>query len=117
MTTYTKDALWTDVLPAVAADDSIPNRTDSRAAICAAITRAAAEHHRYVHASWVRPYLPAWINPPQIGAIVGALQRSGHLTQTSRPALPNGGTASGNGTKLSRVTYLAKDIEAEWVAA
>ena len=110
MTTYTRDALWTDVLPAVAADDSIPNRTDSRAAICAAITRAAAEHHGLVHISYVRPYLTPLVTPHMVGAVFAGLHLTGALRATG-DYLPNGDTASGNGSKPAKVSRLTRLLE------
>lgn len=98
-------------LPAIAADDSTPNRTESRTVILAAITRAAAEHGGLVHTSWVRPYLPTWVNPKMVGAVMAGLHLTGHLRATGR-YLPNGGTAAGNGSKPAKVSRLTKPVAA-----
>lgn len=107
-----QDDIYT-MLAAIDTDPSaalVPSRRDDRAAVRAAVTRAASEHGGYVHASWIRPHLPADVEPHVVGAVVGALHRSGHLAPTSRPALPNGG-GSGNATKLSRVSRLVRPID------
>ena len=106
-----EDYLFEVKLPAIAADDSTLNRTESRAVILAAITRAAAEHHGLVHTSWVRPYLPSWVNPPQVGAVMSGLHLTGHLRATGR-YLPNGGSASGNASKPAKVSRLTKPVAA-----
>jgi hypothetical protein len=107
---YSEPQLWTETLPAIAADDSIPSRTASRDAIYAAITQAAATHHEMVHVSWVRPLLPPTVHPPMIGAVMAGLHLSGHLSATTR-IMRNGGP-SGNASKLAKVSRLVKPIEA-----
>jgi len=101
--------LFEQILPAVAADDSIPSRTDSRAVILAAITRAAAEHKGLVHISYVRPYLTPLVNPHMVGAVFAGLHLTGHLRATGR-YMPNGGTGAGNGSKPAKLSRLTKPI-------
>jgi hypothetical protein len=110
--TYTEPTVF-DMLAALDADPSqqtVPTRRDYRTDVRRAVAQAAAEHRGYVHASWVRPHLPADIPPRLIGAVISGLHLSGHLCVTTRPALPNGGP-SGNATKLSRVSRLVRPIE------
>lgn len=90
--------------------DVIPTRRDYRNDIRRAVTLAAAEHRGLVHASWVRPHLPADIPPHLIGAVIAGLHTTGHLAPSNRAALPNGGP-SGNAGKLSRVSRLVRAIE------
>lgn len=102
-----------DMLAAIDGDPSqhlIPSRRDDRQAVRRAVMLAAAEHRGLVHASWVRPHLPVDVEPHVIGAVIGALHRSGHLAPTTQRPLPNGGP-SGNATKLSRVSRLVKPID------
>ena len=98
-------------LPAIAADDSTPNRTDSRAAILDAITEAAKAHGGLVHCSWVRAFLPVWVNPHQVGAVMSGLHLTGHLRATGR-YLPNGDVAAGNGSKPAKVSRLTRPVAA-----
>ena len=116
MTTYIEPTF--DLLAAIDTDPSqhtVTTRRDYRADVRRAVTLAAAEHRGLVHASYVRPHLPADIPPHVIGAVIGSLHRSGHLAPTARPAMPNGGP-SGNATKLSRVSRLVRAIETETAA-
>jgi hypothetical protein len=109
VTIYSEPQLWSETLPAIAADDSIPSRTDSREIILTAITKAAAEHHGLVHASWVRPHLTPLVNPRMVGAVMSGLHLTGHLIATGR-YLPNGGP-SGNQSKPAKVSRLVKPID------
>lgn len=101
----------TVLLEAVRADTSIPNRLASRRAIAVAINRAAAEHKGLVHVSWVRPHLPSWVTPQQVGAMFSGLHLDGHLRATGR-YLPNGGP-SGNAAKPAKVSRLVTPIDTE----
>jgi len=111
---YVESPLW-DGLAVIAADNSLPVRTDSRAAICTAIARAAAENDDLVHISTVRPYLPAWVTPHMVGSVFSALHSNGTLRATGR-YLPNGGTAGGNGSKPAKVSRLTRPIPSEVAA-
>lgn len=103
-----------DEIDAVATDWR-PSRVESREAVRQAIMRAAREHGGLVHAADVRPLLPVWVNPSQIGAVTCRLVRAGYLTPTGR-FRPNGGEGSRNRTKRSEVRRLARPIPKEAVA-
>ena len=98
-----------DVLDVVAADWR-PSRVESRRAIVAAINATASAHHGLVHAATIREHLPSWVHPSQVGAVVCALVRTGHLTPTGRYR-PNNDTASRNRAKPSEVRRLTKPIQ------
>lgn len=102
----------TALLEAVRKDTSIPARLASRRAIGAAINRAAREHKGLVHISWVRPHLPSWVTPQQVGAVFSGLHLDGHLRATGR-YLPNGDLASGNAAKPAKVSRLITPIDTE----
>lgn len=87
-------------------------RIHDRALIVAAIDRVASEHDGQVHAAWVRPLLPAHVEPTQIGAVICALVRQRVLVGTGR-YLPNGGEKSRNRTKPSEVRRLTRPIQQE----
>lgn len=99
-----------ELLDAVASDWR-PTRVDARLAIAAAINRAAGEHRGLVHIEQVRPYVPTWADPHQIGALLSALTRRGFLSPTGRYR-PNGGP-SGNAAKPAEVRRLIKPIRPE----
>lgn len=98
-----------DAIATTAANPN-PFRVLDRDLILAAIDRAAAEHDGQVHAAWVRPLLPAHVEPTQIGAVVCALVRQRVLAGTGR-YLPNGNHASRNRTKPSEIRRLTRPIE------
>lgn len=101
-----------ETLDAVAADWR-PSRVEARREIRKAISACAAKHGGKVHIQWFRPYLPEWIDPHQVGAVVAALHSTGHLVSTG-DYLPNGGPArSGNATKPALVRLLIKPIRDE----
>ena len=102
-----------DTLDFVAAD---PTQAESREAIRRAVIRAAAEHRGLVHAAGVREFLPAGVNPSQVGATICALVRLGYLVPTGR-FRPNGGTAAGNRSKMSEVRRLIRLIPPSAVAS
>lgn len=58
MTTTQED--WT-LVDQVAADPA-PTRARHREAILLAIIACATENDGKVHAAWVRPYIPAWVD-------------------------------------------------------
>ncbi len=106
-----QESVW-DMLAAIADDPAaafIPAKRDDRAAVRAAVAKAAREHKGLVHISYVRPLLPTDIAPHVIGAVMSGLHTSGHLIVSNRPPLPNGGP-SGNASKLARVSRLVKEI-------
>lgn len=91
-----------------------PSRVDSREAIRVAIMRTAADHHGRVHIVGIRQYLPSWVVPAQIGAVVCALVRLGYLTPTGR-FRPNADTSTDarNRTKRAEVRKLVRPIPPE----
>lgn len=103
-----------DEIDAVATDWR-PSRVESRDAVRVAIMRAASEHGGLVHIADVRPLLPTWVNPAQVGAVICRLVRSGYLTPTGR-FRPNGETGSRNRTKRAEIRRLARPIPKEAVA-
>lgn len=106
---FTQPAL--DEIDAVARDWR-PSRVESREAIRQAVMRAAAEHRGLVHIADVRPLLPSWCNPAQIGAALCAWVRQGYLKPTGRYR-DNGGTGSRNGAKPAEVRRLVRPIPRE----
>ena len=101
------------VLSAVAHDVSIPNKAASREAVRVAIMTAAREHGGRVTAATIRPHLPTWCAPEQIGSVMNALRLAGYLVHLSWA--PNGGTGSRNGAKPSHVWRVTGAIPAEAV--
>ena len=101
MTTAVQDAL----IPAPA----VLSREESREAVRVAIGWVTFRHMGDVHASWVRPLLPANIAPAQIGATFNALWAKGYLAPAHRAPLLSGG-GSGNSNKFLRVWRLLKPI-------
>lgn len=97
-----------DVIDAKAADPS-PFRALDRALILAAVDRVAAEHDGQVHAAWIRPLLPAHVDPNTIGATICVLVRQRVLAGTGR-YLPNGNHASRNRTKPSEIRRLTRPL-------
>jgi hypothetical protein len=94
---------------AATAENPNPFRVHDRRLILAAIDRAAAEHDGQVHAAWVRPLLPAHVEPSQIGAVVCGLVRQRVLTGTGR-YLPNGNHRTRNRTKPSEIRRLTRPL-------
>lgn len=88
-----------------------PSRVESREAIRKAVMRAASEHRGLVHIADVRPLLPAYTVPEQIGASLCAWVRQGLLLPTGRYR-PSGGSAR-NGAKLAEVRRLVRPIPPE----
>lgn len=97
-----------DVIDHTAANPS-PFRTLDRALILRAIDRAAAEHDGEVHAAWVRPLLPSYVDPNAIGATICVLVRQRVLVGTGR-YLPNGNHRTRNRTKPSEIRRLTRPI-------
>lgn len=108
--TYTEPPLFDEL--DVVARDWRPSRVESREAIRQAVMRAAADHRGLVHIADVRPLLPSWRNPAQIGAVLCAWVRQGYLTPTGRYR-PNGDGASRNRSKPAEVRRLARPIPPE----
>lgn len=106
MTAAVQDTL--DVVLDAVHTDWRPSRVESREAIRQAVMRAAGEHSGLVHIAGVRPYLPAWVVPEQIGSSLNALVRTGYLRPTGRYR-PCGGT-SGNASRLAEVRRLMRPI-------
>ena len=91
------------------ATDPYPFRNLDRTLILSAIDRAAAKHDGLVHASWVRPLLPTYVDPHSIGAVICALVRQRALVGTG-VYLPNGNHRSRNATKRSEVRRLTRPV-------
>jgi hypothetical protein len=100
-----------DVIDRTAVDPS-PFRTLDRALILAAIDRSAAEHDGLVHAAWVRPLLPRYVDSHSVGAVICALVRQRVLVGTG-DYLPNGNHRTRNRTKPSEVRRLTRPISQE----
>lgn len=77
-TTQTED--WT--LVNQVADDPVLTRTRHREAILTAILTCAQENDGRVHASWVRAYIPEWVDEHLRGNITSQLARTGLLKRT-----------------------------------
>ena len=103
------------ILTAVAHDVSIPNKAASREAVRVAILAASREHHGRVTAATIRPHLPTWVATPQVGAVMWALQRSGHLLRTGQYAANGKGGKARNRGKRSPVYTVPGPIPAEAV--
>ena len=101
-----------DTLDIVAADWR-PSRVEARLAIRDAIHKAAGEEGGLVHIARVRPHLPVWVDPHQIGALLSSLTRKGYLRPTGRYR-PNAGP-SGNAGKPAEVRRLVRMIPREAV--
>lgn len=97
-----------DVIDTVAADPS-PFRALDRDLILGAIDRVAAQNDGLVHASWIRPLLPAYVDSHSIGATICALVRQRVLVGTGT-YLPNGNHRTRNRTKPSEVRRLTRPI-------
>jgi len=112
VTTTTVQPMFDEISAVVA--DWRPSQVESREAIRVAILRAAGDHKGLVHAAWVRTYLPTWVSPPQVGAVICALVRTGYLIPTGR-SLPNGdpNPKARNRSKKSDVRRLTKPIPKE----
>lgn len=93
----------------IVVNDHRPIARDSREAILKAITEAAAARRGLVHVAAVRMRLPEWCAKEQVGAVICALVRSGHLVPTGRYE-PNGDTAARNRSKPAAVRRLVKPI-------
>lgn len=102
-----------DVIDAVATSPA-PFRALDRDLILAAIDRAASENDGLVHAAWVRPLLPRYIDSHSVGAVICALVRQQVLVGTGR-YLPNGNHRTRNRTKPSEVRRLTRPINVEAV--
>lgn len=85
-----------DLLDLITADP-LPNKQATRDAVLAAITKVAAEHDGLVTAAWVRPLLPEYANPHQVGATISVLVKQGVLTRT--------GATHTSGNQKQRNTY------------
>jgi hypothetical protein len=97
-----------EILDLVADDPSV-SKTFSRQAIIAAVNAAAEVHAGRVSAAWIRPHLPGWVNPSQVGAVVSALVKTGLLTPTAE-ICESGNHAQRNTTRLMRVYHRAHPI-------
>lgn len=98
-----------DALDLIAADWR-PSSTQARAAIYAAVTRAAAEGDGIVTVATIRPHLPEHVKgSPMIGATVTALVRQHVLVWTGRFAL-SGNTAQRNGLRPTKEYRLAQPV-------
>lgn len=80
-TTETEDWSLVDQVNA----DTSPARSLHRRAVLQAIYRAAVEHDGLVHASWVRPLLPPWVDEHMRGGITSGLVASGILVSHGQP--------------------------------
>lgn len=70
------------LLDLLAAENHPLGKDEERLAILDAIQQAANANHGGVHASWVRQYLPADVNPHRVGAVMSALVKQGTLIDT-----------------------------------
>jgi len=95
------------VLDAVATDWR-PSRVEARRVVRDAVQHTADDNDGLVHIADVRPHLPAWIDPHQIGATIARLSQHGYLVWTG-DTRPNGGP-SRNETKPAKVYRLARPI-------
>lgn len=100
-----------DVIETVAADPS-PFRVLDRDLILRAIATAASRNDGLVHASWVRRYIPSYVDSHSVGAVICALVRQGVLEGTGT-YLPNGNHRTRNRTKPSEVRRLTRPINVE----
>lgn len=115
MTAAVQDTLdFTDTVLAAIHADWRPSQVESREAIRRAVMQVAAEHRGEVHVSWVRPLLPSWVNPAQIGASLRIWSMAGFLVATGR-YLPNGDPSpdARNASKPAPVKRLTQPIPRE----
>lgn len=103
-----RDVETLDFLDALAGDPSV-SKTLSRQAVILAINAAADDHRGRVTAAWVRPHLPAWVNPSQVGAVISALSKQGLLTRTTE-ICESGNAASRNSTRIMPVYHRPSTI-------
>lgn len=96
-----------DEIDLVAADHRF-SAVQSRHAIRSAISMAAKAHDGLVHISDVRPLLPDWVTPHQVGAVFTALVRSGVLVWTGEYR-PSGNAAQRNAQRPAKVYHLKGD--------
>ena len=94
------------------AADWRPSRVESREAVRKAVLRTAAAHGGLVHIADMRPLLPSYVNPQQIGSAICAWVRQGYLVGTSHYR-PNAGTGSRNASKPAEVRRLVRPIPPE----
>lgn len=79
MSTPVQDTFDVETL---ADDESLPIKRDTREAVRLAVNAAAREHGGRVTAATIRPHLPKWCNPQQIGPTILRLERRGYLVRT-----------------------------------
>ena len=103
-----RDVETLDFLEALAEDPSV-SKTLSRQAVILAINTAAENHRGRVSAAWVRPHLPAWVNPSQVGAVISALSKQGLLSRTTE-ICESGNAASRNSTRIMPVYHRPRHI-------
>lgn len=103
-----RDVETLDFLDALAGDPSV-SKTMSRQAVILAINTAADNHRGRVSAAWVRPHLPTWVNPSQVGAVISALSKQGLLARTTE-ICESGNAASRNSTRIMPVYHRPRTI-------
>ena len=93
-------------LDAVAADQSLPIKRDSREAVRIAINEAARLNNWRITSADLRPFYPAWIDPKQIGATIHRLRHSDHLILISH----NGRYGSRNNSDKRAPVYRVNGV-------
>ena len=109
MTAAVQDALIEAPAPVVL------SRDESRAAVAIAINACALLHERRVHASMVRPFLPAGVARGQVGSVFNTLWAKEILVPAHCAPRKSGG-GSGNANKWLPVWRLARPVTREDVA-
>lgn len=103
------DAETVATLDAVRADWR-PSRREARRVIREAVSIVADQNGGLVHVADVRPLLPTWVAPAQIGAELAGLTSSGHLVKTGE-FRPYGAPSKGNSHKPAAVRRLVKPLD------
>lgn len=108
MSTHTIHPATAAVLDAVA-NDWRPTRVEARRILRDAVILTAQRNDDRVHIADIRPQLPEWIDPHQIGAYISSLARTGVLVPTGEYRA-NGGRKARNESKPARVYRLARPV-------
>lgn len=111
--TAVMDAETRETLDAVRSDHR-PSRRDARRVIREAIRVVADQNAGMVHVADIRPLLPVWVEPTQIGATIAGLAASGHLVRTGYTR-PYGKPSKGNAHKEAAIRKLVKPLTEEVV--
>ncbi|MCV2395960.1 hypothetical protein OEB99_16715 [Actinotalea sp. M2MS4P-6] len=108
MTASVQDDIF-DVLDAVADDESLPIKGDSRDAVRVAINLARRKHGGRVSSGDLREFYPPWIVDKQIGPTLRRLKLRGWLIEISHNARYG---SRRNGDKLAPVYRVDRPIPA-----